>query len=179
MAQEACNISLILGERERHLSEKVHNMYVICNTTLWHVYLTIFCSFCRKIAQNWLPRRWNARKSWTRARRRSRRRKNRKSSPSPVCRATRVFAGVEKRWASAENATVIIVCLQYTYTFRIFRPDKFHFYIIEICLSIDHCAQIFVWEHTFAPREYLAQQIEQAFNKWKHLVSPGIYICIL
>ncbi|KRX97186.1 Membrane-associated protein Hem [Trichinella pseudospiralis] len=38
--------------------------------------------------------------------------------------------------------------------------DKLHFALTELCFAIDYYPQIVVWEHTFAPREYLTQHIE-------------------
>ncbi|KRX16108.1 Nck-associated protein 1 [Trichinella nelsoni] len=43
--------------------------------------------------------------------------------------------------------------------------DKLHFALTELCFAIDYYPQIVVWEHTFAPREYLTQHIEARFNK--------------
>ena len=37
--------------------------------------------------------------------------------------------------------------------------------LTELCFAINHSSGIQVWEHTFAPREYLAQHLETRFNK--------------
>ncbi|KAG1685800.1 Membrane-associated protein Hem [Nymphon striatum] len=43
--------------------------------------------------------------------------------------------------------------------------DKLHMALTELCYAINYCSQINVWEHTFAPREYLTQHLENRFNK--------------
>ncbi|XP_018027145.1 membrane-associated protein Hem isoform X4 [Hyalella azteca] len=43
--------------------------------------------------------------------------------------------------------------------------DKLHMALTELCFAINYCSQVQVWEYTFAPREYLYQNIEQRFAK--------------
>ncbi|XP_075529048.1 nck associated protein 1 Hem isoform X1 [Dermacentor variabilis] len=43
--------------------------------------------------------------------------------------------------------------------------DKLHMALTELCFAINYTSSIHVWEHTFAPREYLAQHLENRFNK--------------
>ncbi|XP_077549488.1 nck associated protein 1 Hem [Haemaphysalis longicornis] len=43
--------------------------------------------------------------------------------------------------------------------------DKLHMALTELCYAINYASSIHVWEHTFAPREYLAQHLENRFNK--------------
>lgn len=43
--------------------------------------------------------------------------------------------------------------------------DKLHMALTELCFAINHCSTIHVWEHTFAPKEYLTQHLETRFNK--------------
>lgn len=43
--------------------------------------------------------------------------------------------------------------------------DKLHMALTELCYAINYCSTIHVWEHTFAPREYLSQHLESRFNK--------------
>ena len=43
--------------------------------------------------------------------------------------------------------------------------DKLHIALTELCFSINYYNQILVWEHTFAPKEYLFQNLELRFNK--------------
>lgn len=43
--------------------------------------------------------------------------------------------------------------------------DLQHMALTELCFSINYCGAIHVWDHIFAPREYLAQHIETRFNK--------------
>uniref|UniRef100_A0A131XD99 Putative membrane-associated apoptosis protein n=1 Tax=Hyalomma excavatum TaxID=257692 RepID=A0A131XD99_9ACAR len=43
--------------------------------------------------------------------------------------------------------------------------DKLHMALTELCFAINYASSIHVWEHTFAPREYLAQHLENRFNK--------------
>ena len=37
--------------------------------------------------------------------------------------------------------------------------------LTELCFAINYCGTIHVWEHTFAPKEYLTQHLESRFNK--------------
>lgn len=43
--------------------------------------------------------------------------------------------------------------------------DKLHMALTELCYAINYASTINVWEHTFAPREYLTQHLESRFNK--------------
>jgi NCK-associated protein 1 len=43
--------------------------------------------------------------------------------------------------------------------------DKLHMALTELCYSINYCNSITVWEYTFAPREYLYQQLEARFAR--------------
>ncbi|CAG2121653.1 unnamed protein product, partial [Medioppia subpectinata] len=43
--------------------------------------------------------------------------------------------------------------------------DKLHMALTELCFAINYCGTILVWDHTFAPREYLTQHLETRFNK--------------
>ena len=43
--------------------------------------------------------------------------------------------------------------------------DKLHMALTELCYAINYCSTIHVWEHAFAPREYLTQHLEARFNK--------------
>ena len=38
----------------------------------------------------------------------------------------------------------------------------------ELCLAITHTEAIPVWEHIFAPKEYLSSQLEEFFAKLVH-----------
>lgn len=43
--------------------------------------------------------------------------------------------------------------------------DKLHQALTELCYAINYCPSIHIWEHTFAPREYLVQHLESRFSK--------------
>ncbi|XP_054722851.1 membrane-associated protein Hem-like, partial [Uloborus diversus] len=43
--------------------------------------------------------------------------------------------------------------------------DKLHMALSELTYAINYCSTVNVWEHTFAPREYLTQHLESRFNK--------------
>ena len=43
--------------------------------------------------------------------------------------------------------------------------DKLHMALTELCYAINYCPSIHIWEHTFAPREYLLQHLETRFSK--------------
>jgi NCK-associated protein 1 len=43
--------------------------------------------------------------------------------------------------------------------------DKLHMALTELSFAINYCGTILVWDHTFAPREYLTQHLESRFNK--------------
>eukprot|EP00057_Strongylocentrotus_purpuratus_P018065 XP_011672539.1 PREDICTED: nck-associated protein 1 isoform X1 [Strongylocentrotus purpuratus] len=43
--------------------------------------------------------------------------------------------------------------------------DRLHISLSELCTAINYSAKIMVWEHTFAPREYLIQHLEARFAK--------------
>ena len=43
--------------------------------------------------------------------------------------------------------------------------DKLHMALTELCFAINHSPSIHVWDHTFSPREYLTQNLENRFNK--------------
>lgn len=43
--------------------------------------------------------------------------------------------------------------------------DKLHMALTELCYAINYSSSVNVWEHTFAPREYLTQHLESRFNK--------------
>lgn len=43
--------------------------------------------------------------------------------------------------------------------------DKLHMALTELCFAINYTHQVAVWEHTFAPKEYLAQHLESRFAK--------------
>nr|XP_018671569.1 nck-associated protein 1 isoform X2 [Ciona intestinalis] len=49
------------------------------------------------------------------------------------------------------------------------RMDKYHMALAEVCSAINYRANFVVWEHTFAPKEYLTAHLESRFAK--HLVS--------
>lgn len=51
--------------------------------------------------------------------------------------------------------------------------DKLHMALTELCYAINHSASIHVWDHTFSPREYLTQNLENRFNK--SLVNMTMY----
>lgn len=51
--------------------------------------------------------------------------------------------------------------------------DKMHIALTELCYAINYCSTIEVWEHTFCPREYLTQHLENSFNK--SLVAMVMY----
>ena len=43
------------------------------------------------------------------------------------------------------------------------KMDKLHMALTELCYAINYCSTISIWEHTFAPREYLSQHLESRF----------------
>lgn len=43
--------------------------------------------------------------------------------------------------------------------------DKLHMALTELCFAINYCPTIHVWEHAFAPKEYLTQHLETRFNR--------------
>lgn len=43
--------------------------------------------------------------------------------------------------------------------------DKLHMALTELCFAINYTPHVHVWEHTFAPKEYLAQHLESRFAK--------------
>ncbi|XP_066287514.1 nck-associated protein 1-like isoform X4 [Branchiostoma lanceolatum] len=43
--------------------------------------------------------------------------------------------------------------------------DKLYLMLTELCSAINYTPSIQVWEHTFAPREYLTQHLESRFTK--------------
>ncbi|XP_003739913.2 membrane-associated protein Hem [Galendromus occidentalis] len=43
--------------------------------------------------------------------------------------------------------------------------DKLHMALTEVCYAINYCPTMTIWEHTFAPREYLANHLETRFAK--------------
>lgn len=43
--------------------------------------------------------------------------------------------------------------------------DKLHMALTELCFAINHSPSVHVWDYTFSPREYLAQNLENRFNK--------------
>ncbi len=43
--------------------------------------------------------------------------------------------------------------------------DKLYIALTELCFSINYYHEILVWDHTFAPKEYLTQHLENRFNK--------------
>lgn len=45
------------------------------------------------------------------------------------------------------------------------KMDKLHMALTELCYAINYCSTISIWEHTFAPREYLSQHLESRFAK--------------
>ena len=51
--------------------------------------------------------------------------------------------------------------------------DKLHMALTELCYAINHTPSIYVWDHTFSPREYLTQNLENRFNK--SLVNMTMY----
>lgn len=50
----------------------------------------------------------------------------------------------------------------------VFRMDKLHMALTELCYAINHCNVIQVWEHGFVPREFFIQHLETRFNKYVH-----------
>lgn len=48
----------------------------------------------------------------------------------------------------------------------VFRMDKLHMALTELCYAINHCNVIQVWEHGFVPREFFIQHLETRFNKY-------------
>lgn len=51
--------------------------------------------------------------------------------------------------------------------------DKLHMALTELCFAINYTPTIHVWDHTFSPREYLTQNLENRFNK--SLVNMTMY----
>lgn len=51
--------------------------------------------------------------------------------------------------------------------------DKLYIALTELCYSINYYGEIVVWDHKFAPREYLTQHLENRFNK--ALVGMSMY----
>lgn len=45
------------------------------------------------------------------------------------------------------------------------RMDKLHMAFTELTYSITYAPTITVWQHTFCPREYLFQHLENRFRK--------------
>ncbi|RWS27679.1 membrane-associated protein Hem-like protein, partial [Leptotrombidium deliense] len=45
------------------------------------------------------------------------------------------------------------------------KMDKLHMALTELCFAINYCPTIPVWDHTFAPREYLLTKLESRFTK--------------
>jgi len=43
--------------------------------------------------------------------------------------------------------------------------DKLHMALSELCFAINYCPSVSVWEHTFAPKEYLIQHLENRFAR--------------
>ncbi|XP_006818857.1 nck-associated protein 1 [Saccoglossus kowalevskii] len=43
--------------------------------------------------------------------------------------------------------------------------DKYHMELTELCYAINYTGSIQIWEHIFAPREYLIAHLEARFNK--------------
>ncbi|XP_014239900.1 membrane-associated protein Hem [Cimex lectularius] len=43
--------------------------------------------------------------------------------------------------------------------------DKLHMTLTELCYSLNYCAEIKVWEYSFAPREYLRIHLENRFSR--------------
>lgn len=56
----------------------------------------------------------------------------------------------------------------------VFRMDKLHMALTELCYAINHCNVIQVWEHGFVPREFFIQHLETRFNKY---VYDYMYLC--
>jgi len=53
----------------------------------------------------------------------------------------------------------------YIYYVGVFRMDKLHMALTELCFAINHSNVIYVWEHGFVPREFFHQTLESRFNK--------------
>ncbi|RWS03999.1 membrane-associated protein Hem-like protein [Dinothrombium tinctorium] len=53
------------------------------------------------------------------------------------------------------------------------KMDKLHMALTELCYAINYCPSIPVWDHTFAPREYLFQKLESRFTK--SMVGMAMY----
>lgn len=51
--------------------------------------------------------------------------------------------------------------------------DKLHIALTELCFAINYCSTIDVCDHTFCPREYLTQHLENRFSK--SLVAMVMY----
>ena len=48
----------------------------------------------------------------------------------------------------------------------VFRMDKLHMALTELCFAINYCSVITVWEHGFVPRDFFTQHLELRFNKY-------------
>jgi len=48
---------------------------------------------------------------------------------------------------------------------QVSKLDHFHFTLAELCNSINHRPTVKVWDHVFAPKEYLITQIENQFSR--------------
>lgn len=53
----------------------------------------------------------------------------------------------------------------FAFALKIFRMDKLHMALTELCFAINYCPSISVWEYTFAPKEYLHQHLESRFTR--------------
>lgn len=48
----------------------------------------------------------------------------------------------------------------------VYRMDKLHMALTELCFAINYCSVISVWEHGFVPRDFFTQHLELRFNKY-------------
>ena len=60
-------------------------------------------------------------------------------------------------------------------SFSSHRLDQKRLALTEICSAICHTEAIPVWEHIFAPREYLSGQLEEFFAKYVPIILVATY----
>ena len=63
------------------------------------------------------------------------------------------------------HSAINMYVFSYTLISFLFRMDKLHMALTELCFAINYCSTINVWEYTFAPREYLTQHLENRFAR--------------
>ncbi|KFD72717.1 hypothetical protein M514_01844 [Trichuris suis] len=151
----ACCLHEMCPEERVHISEKSLSLCTLLLEEMAKETRNVVANVCEKhclLSEELLPK--NCAKMIVEAIQRQRKKSgfmtlDKKGTKRPLSPQS-VLPGDESYRLSRDEMTVL---------------DKLQFALSELCFAIDYYPQVVVWDHTFAPREYLIQHLGIRFNK--------------